>query len=86
MESQASSEAINALGAQIVAAIAQAAIVPADQKLVKKEWIGQYFGVRATACEKIISQPSFPRAVKVPGGALRWVQSEVVEWALEQRR
>lgn len=78
-------DAINQMGQQIIAAI-QYAPVSTDQRLVKKEWIAAYFSVAASTCEKIIARPGFPRAVKVPGSALRWVQAEVIDWALRQRR
>jgi len=86
MEPQVSSDAINALGAQIVAAIEQAALVPSDQRLVSKAWLMSYFGIKETAIDRLVAQPGFPAPVKVTGGPLRWVAGEVIDWALKQRR
>lgn len=82
----AMADALQKMSQQIIEAIQSGPQVTTNQRLVKKEWIAEYFGVGASTCERIIALYGFPRAIKVPGSALRWVQAEVIDWALEQRR
>ena len=75
---------LSALGEQIADAVRRATIIPAEKRLVDKVWMMEYFGVRATALEKILARPDFPDAIKIPSGPLRWKAGEVMDWAERQ--
>lgn len=75
---------INTLAEQIADAVRLATSIPAEKRLVDKAWMMEYFGVRATALEKIIARPDFPESIKIPSGPLRWKACEVMGWAEQQ--
>lgn len=75
---------INTIAAQIADAVRLATSIPAEKRLVDKTWLMEYFGVRATAVEKILARQDFPAAIKIPSGPLRWKASEVMDWAEQQ--
>lgn len=75
---------LSALGEQIADAVRRATSIPAEKRLVGRDWLMEYFGIKATALDKIIAMPSFPAAIKIPSGPLRWKASEVMEWAERQ--
>lgn len=55
-------------------------------KLWKIEDIGEYFQTsRDAVYKRIVCRPTFPRAIKIPGGPRRWVPDEVKEWAVNLR-
>jgi predicted DNA-binding transcriptional regulator AlpA len=70
---------------QLAEAMRHAAAIPPDRRLIDKEWLCNYFGRGMTAVERIIAQPTFPEAIKIPGGPLRWKAADVYEWAEQQR-
>ena len=74
---------IDQIGDRIASALN--AMVKSDDKLVSKDWIASYFSVGRSTAERIMSTPGFPEVRKLPNGTLRWVASEVIEWAKKQK-
>lgn len=61
-----------------------AASIPQERRLADKAWMKEYFGVKATALDRIIATPGFPKAIKIANGPLRWKAQEVMDWAEDQ--
>lgn len=74
---------IDQIGARISDALNS--IVKSDDKLVSKDWLASYFSVGRSTVDRIISTPGFPEVRKLPNGTLRWVASEVIDWAKKQK-
>ena len=75
------------LADQLVAAIRQASAIPSERRLWSVEQIADYYGVSAsTVYRTLVCRVDFPAAVKVPGGPLRWVAGEVMDWSEAHRR
>jgi predicted DNA-binding transcriptional regulator AlpA len=73
------------LGDRLVQALASPRVGP-DRRLVDKRWLAAYFSLSVSSVDRIVAQPGFPAARKLPGGPLRWVEEEVTDWALQHKR
>lgn len=77
---------IELIGAKIAQAIATAATIPAEAKLMTRESLAQWFCVGLTTLDGIVAQPGFPKAVKISHGPKRWIFGEVLQWVKNQRQ
>ncbi|HNF62082.1 MAG TPA: hypothetical protein PKZ20_10165 [Rhodocyclaceae bacterium] len=71
------------MATRIAEAIKEVSAAP--QRLANRAALMDYFDVESTTLDRIVARPGFPDAIKIPNGPLRWVFSEVVEWAESQR-
>jgi len=70
----------------IAAELRNVIIIPPEKRLWAAEQIAEYFGSSSTTIYRtVLCKPDFPKAIKIAGGAQRWVAGEVMEWAESQR-
>ena len=77
---------IEIIGARIAQAIATAATIPAEARLMNREALAQWMGVSKTTVDGIVAKPTFPRPVKISSGPKRWLFGEVLKWVKDQRQ
>ncbi|WP_018606778.1 helix-turn-helix transcriptional regulator [Uliginosibacterium gangwonense] len=79
-----SKDILDGIGIKLVEAVTAVTSIPPDRRLWDKKSIGVYFDVSSSTVERIIAQPKFPSAIKIPAGPLRWKAAEIMDWAENQ--
>lgn len=74
------------LSERIVGALSSVSRIDPGRRLVDKRWMAAYFSLSVSSIDRLVAQPGFPAARKLPGGPLRWVEEEVTDWALQHKR
>ncbi|MTI12110.1 helix-turn-helix transcriptional regulator [Sansalvadorimonas verongulae] len=52
-----------------------------DVKLVRRQFIEETFGISRSTIYRLMAAGELPLPVSIPGGGVRWVHSELMEWA-----
>ncbi|WP_422462553.1 helix-turn-helix transcriptional regulator [Endozoicomonas sp. ALB115] len=58
--------------------------VNGDVRFVKRKHIEDVFDISRSSIYRMMTDKSFPEPIYLPGGGVRWIWSEVLEWAKQR--